>query len=48
MANEEMYSDEQREEVRARLQRFQNEQKAVNYQIRILNGQYSNQIYQIY
>ena len=28
MANDETYSDEQREEVRARLQRFQDEQKA--------------------
>ena len=41
------HSDEQREEVRARLQRFQDEQKAMNDQIRILKGQYSNQIYQI-
>ena len=41
MANDETYSDEQREEVRARLQRFQDEQ------IRILKGRYSNQIYQI-
>ena len=47
MANDETYSDEQREEVRARLQRFQNEQKAINDQIRILKGRYSNQIYQI-
>ena len=47
MANDETYSDEQREEVRARLQRFQDEQKARNDQIRILKGQYSNQIYQI-
>ena len=39
--------DEQREEVRARLQRFQVEQKAINEQIRILKGRYSNQIYQI-
>ena len=38
MANDETYSDEQREEVRARLQRFQNEQKAINDQIRILKG----------
>ena len=30
MANNEMYSDEQREEVRPRLQRFQDEQKAIN------------------
>ena len=47
MANEETYSDKQREEVRARLQRFQDEQKAINDQIRILKGRYSNQIYQI-
>ena len=47
MANDEKYSDEQREEVRARLQRFQDEQKAINDQIRILKGQYSKQIYQI-
>ena len=47
MANDETYLDEQREEVRARLQRFQDEQKAINDQIRILKGQYSNQIYQI-
>ena len=33
--------------MRARLQRFQDEQKAINYQIRILKGRYSNQIYQI-
>ena len=45
MANDETYSDEQREEVRARLQRFQDEQKAINDQIRILKGRYSNQIY---
>ena len=38
MANDEMYSDEQREEVRARLQRFQDEQKAINGQIHILKG----------
>ena len=38
MANDETYSDEQKEEVRARLQRFQDEQKAVNKQIRILKG----------
>ena len=38
MANVETYSDEQREEVRARLQRFQDEQKAINDQIRILKG----------
>ena len=47
MANDKTYSDEQREEVRARLQRFQDEQKAINDQILILKGQYSNQIYQI-
>ena len=47
MANVETYSDEQREEVRARSQRFQDEQKAINDQIRILKGRYSNQIYQI-
>ena len=47
MANDETYSYEQREEVRARLQRFQDEQKAINEQIRILKGRYSNQIYQI-
>ena len=47
MANDETYSDEQREEVRARLQRFQDEQKAINDQIPILKGRYSNQIYQI-
>ena len=47
MANDETYLDEQREEVRARLQRFQDEQKAINNQIRILKGRYSNQIYQI-
>ena len=35
MANDETYSDEQREEVRARLQRFQDEQKAISDQIRI-------------
>ena len=46
-SNDETYSDEQREEVRARLQRFQDEQKAINDQIRILKGRYSNQIYQI-
>ena len=47
MANDETYLDEQREEVRARLQRFQDEKKAINEQIRILKGRYSNQIYQI-
>ena len=47
MTNDETYSDEQREEVRARLQRFQDEQKAINDQICILKGRYSNQIYQI-
>ena len=38
MANDETYSDEQREEVRVRLQRFQDEQKAISDQIRILKG----------
>ena len=47
MANDETYSDEEREEVQARLQRFQDEQKAISDQIRILKGRYSNQIYQI-
>ena len=47
MTNDETYSDEQREEVRARLERFQDEQKAIIDQIRILKGRYSNQIYQI-
>ena len=47
MTNDETYSDKQREEVRARLRRFQDEQKAINDQIRILKGRYSNQIYQI-
>ena len=47
IVNDGTYSDEQREEVRARLQRFQDEQKAINEQIRILKGRYSNQIYQI-
>ena len=47
MANDETYLDEQREEVPARLQRFQDEQKAINDQIHILKGRYSNQIYQI-
>ena len=47
MANDETYLDEQREEARARLQRFQDEQKAINDQICILKGRYSNQIYQI-
>ena len=47
MTNDETYSDEQREEVRARLQRFQDEQKAINDQICILKCRYSNQIYQI-
>ena len=46
MANDETYSDEQREEVRA-TQRFQDKQKAINDQIRILKGRYSYQIYQI-
>ena len=35
MANDETYLDEQREEVRARLQRFQDEQKAISDQIRL-------------
>ena len=47
MANDETYSDEQREEVRDRLQRFQDERKAINDQICILKGRYSNQIYQM-
>ena len=47
MANDETYSDEQREEVRDRLQRFQDEQKAINDQISCLKGRYSNQINQI-
>ena len=47
MANDKTYSDEQREDVRARLQRFQDEQKTINDQIRILKGRYSNQIYRI-
>ena len=47
MANDETYSDEQREEVRDRLQRLQDKQKAINDQIHILKGRYSNQIYQI-
>ena len=47
VANDGTYSDKQREEVRARLQRFQDEQKAINDQIHILKGRYSNQIYQI-
>ena len=38
MANDETYSDKQREEVRARLQRFQDEQKAISDQIRILKA----------
>ena len=42
MANDETYSDEQTEEVRARLQTFQDEQKAIHDQIRILKGRYSN------
>ena len=44
MTNDETYSDEQREEVQARLQGFQDEQKAINDQIHILKA---NQIYQI-
>ena len=38
MANDETYSDEERGEVRARLQRFQDEQKAISDQICILKG----------
>ena len=38
MTNDETYSDQQREEVRTRLQRFQDEQKAINDQIHILKG----------
>ena len=38
MANDETYTDEQRGEVRARLQRFQDEQKAISDQICILKG----------
>ena len=38
MVNAETYSDKQREEARARLQRFQDEQKAINDQIRIFKG----------
>ena len=38
MANDGTYSDEQREKVQSRLQRFQDEQKAINDQIRILKG----------
>ena len=38
MTNDETYSDEQREEVRARLRRFQDEQKDINNQICILKG----------
>ena len=47
MANDETYPDKQREEVRPRLQRFKDKQKAINDQIRILKGRYLNQIYQI-
>ena len=47
MANDETYSDEQREEVGASLQSFQDEQKAFNDQICILKGRYCNQTYQI-
>ena len=47
MVNDETYSDEQREEVQGRLQRFQDEQKAIDHQIRILKGRYFYQIYQI-
>ena len=45
MANEETYSDDQREDVRARMQRFQDEQKATNDQIRILKGRYSTKFF---
>ena len=38
MANDETYSDEQREEVRDRLKRFQDKQKTINDQISILKG----------
>ena len=38
MTNDKTYSDQQREEVRARLQRFQDKQKAINDQIHILKG----------
>ena len=38
MANDETYSDKRKEEVQSRLQRFQDEQKAINEQIRILKG----------
>ena len=38
MANNETCSDEQREEVQARLKRFQDEQKAINDQIPILKN----------
>ena len=41
MANDETYSNEQREEVLARLQRFQDKQKAMNDQIRVLKGRES-------
>ena len=37
MGNDETYSEEQREEARGRLKRFQDEQKAINNQIRILD-----------
>ena len=47
IANHETYSDDEIVRVRARLQRFQDEQKAINDQIHILKGRYSNQIYQI-
>ena len=47
MASDETYLDEQKEEVRAKLQRFQDEQKAINNQICIFKGRHSNQIYQI-
>ena len=42
MANDETYSDDQRKKVRARLQRFQDEQKAINDQICILKGRFKS------
>ena len=43
MTNDETYSDERRQEVRD----SKMNKKAINYQIHILKGRYSNQIYQI-
>ena len=40
-------SKEKKCELDSKIQRFQDEQKAINDQIRILKGLYSNQIYQI-